>query len=83
MIRALSVIGHGTNLIPHFIDHYSRYVDEIQFVVYQSVIQPSLIEEVKEIIKNHKNVKIVKTIEDRVFDWENLSTIFSKRISRT
>ena len=77
MIRALSVIGHGTNLIPHFIDHYSRYVDEIQFVVYQSVIQPSLIEEVKEIIKNHKNVKIVKTIEDRVFDWEKVTTLYN------
>jgi hypothetical protein len=56
MIRALSVIGHGTNLIPHFIDHYSQYVDEIQFVVYQSVIQPNLIEEVKEITKNYKKL---------------------------
>lgn len=77
MIRALSVIGHGTNLIPHFIDHYSQYVDEIQFVVYQSVIQPSLIEDVKEIIKSYKNVKIVKTIEDRVFDWEKVTTLYN------
>lgn len=77
MIRALSVIGHGTNLIPHFIDHYSQYVDEIQFVVYQSVIQPNLIEEVKETTKNYKNVKVVKTIEDRIFDWEKVTTLYN------
>lgn len=77
MIRALSVIGHGTNLIPHFIDHYSKYVDEIQFVVYQSIIHPSLIQDVKEIVKNYNNVVIVKTIEDRVFDWEKVTTLYN------
>ncbi len=77
MIRALSVIGHGVNLIPHYIEHYSKYVDEIQFVVYQSVIHPNLIEEVKEITKNHKNVKVVKTIEDRVFDWEKVTALYN------
>jgi hypothetical protein len=77
MIRALSVVGHGTNLIPHFIDHYSKYVDEIQFIVYQSLIQPTLIDDVKNIIKNYKNVKIVKTIEDRVFDWEKVTALYN------
>ncbi len=77
MIRALSVVGHGTNLIPHFIDHYSKYVDEIQFIVYQSLIQPTLIDDVKSIIKNYKNVKIVKTIEDRVFDWEKVTALYN------
>lgn len=77
MIKALSVVGHGTNLIPHFVDHYSNYVDEIQLIVYQSLIQPSLITEVKDIVKDYKNVKIVKTIEDRVFDWEKVTALYN------
>jgi hypothetical protein len=77
MIRALSVIGHGVNLIPHFIDHYSKYVDEIQFVVYQSPIHPTLINDVKEAIKDHKNVKIVKTIENTEFDWSKVTALYN------
>ena len=64
MIRALSVVGHGTNLIPHFIDHYSKYVDEIQFIVYQSLIQPTLIDDVKNIIKKQ--------------NWQNTALLFYK-----
>ena len=30
MIRLVTVIGHGTNLLPHFINHYKKYVDEIK-----------------------------------------------------
>lgn len=82
MIRALSVIGHGTDLIPHFIDHYSKYVDEIQFVVYQSLIHPTLIDDVKEIVKNYPNVKVVKTIEDRVFDWEKVTALYNMMKSK-
>ena len=77
MIRVLSVIGHGVNLIPHFIDHYSKYVDEIQFVVYQSPIHPTLINDVKEVIKDHKNVKIVKTIENTEFDWGKVTALYN------
>ena len=77
MIRALSVIGHGVNLIPHFIDHYSKYVDEIQFVVYQSPIHPTLINDVKEAIKDHKHVKIVKTIENTEFDWGKVTALYN------
>lgn len=77
MIRLLSVIGHGTELIPHFVNHYSKYVDEIQFVVYQSAIHPSLINDVKEKIKDYSNVKIVKTVEDRVFDWNKVTALYN------
>ncbi len=77
MIRLLSVIGHGVNLIPHFVNHYKNYVDEIQFVVYQSSIHPTLIEEVKEKIKDFENVKIVKTIDDRVFDWNKVTALYN------
>ena len=77
MIRALSVIGHGTNLISHYVDHYKKYVDEIQFVVYQSDMYPNLLEDVKEKIKNYNNVKIVKVIKDRVFDWEKVTSLYN------
>ncbi len=77
MIRLLSVIGHGVNLIPHFVNHYKKYVDEIQFVVYQSAIHPQLIEEVKEQIKGFDNVKIVKTVEDRIFDWNKVTALYN------
>lgn len=77
MIRLLSVVGHGKNLIPHFVEHYSSQVDEIQFVVYQSDIEPNLIEDVKELIKDYKNVKIVKTLTDRVFDWEKVTQLYN------
>lgn len=77
MIRALSVIGHGTNLIPHFVDHYSKYVDEIQFIVYQSPVHPTLINDIKDIIKDYKNVKIVKTIENAGFDWGKVTALYN------
>ncbi len=77
MIRLLSVIGHGTELIPHFVNHYSKYVDEIQFVVYQSAIHPSLINDVKEKIKDYNNVKVVKTVEDRIFDWNKVTALYN------
>lgn len=76
-IRLLSVIGHGVNLIPHFVKHYSKYVDEIQFVIYQSAVQPFLIDEVNEIVKDYENVTIVKTIEDRIFDWEKVTELYN------
>jgi len=36
MIRLLCVLGHGHELLPHFIEHYSKHVDELQFVIYES-----------------------------------------------
>lgn len=77
MIRLLSVVGYGTNLIPHFIEHYSKFVDEIQLVVYQSIIEPNLINDVKKITSNYDNVKIVKTIEDRILDWEKVAALYN------
>jgi hypothetical protein len=77
MIRLISVIGHGVDLIPHFVNHYSKYVDEINFIVYQSQISPNLIDEVKTKIKNYNNIKIIKTIEDRIFDWEKVTQLYN------
>ena len=77
MIRLLSVVGHGTKLIPHFIRHYEKYVDEIQFVVYENDLHRKLVHEINEIIIDHPHVKIVKVIYDRVFDWERVTQLYN------
>jgi hypothetical protein len=63
MIRLVTVIGHGIELLPHFIKHYQSNVDEINIVVYETEQFPLLGEKVKEITDNHENVKIVKSIK--------------------
>jgi hypothetical protein len=77
MIRLVSVIGHGKELIPHFIKHYSSYVDEIQFVIYETDLYNNLTNEVSELIKGNDKVKIVKTIKDRIFDWEKVTQLYN------
>jgi len=62
MIRLVSVIGHGKELIPHFIKHYLPYVDEIQFVIYETDLYNNLTNEVSELIKgNESDSEIKKT----------------------
>lgn len=77
MIRLLTVIGHGTKLLPHFINHYKIHVDEINIIVYESDVNPMISYEVKDIIKNFDNVKIVHTIKDRVYDWEKVTGLYN------
>jgi hypothetical protein len=77
MIRLVTVIGHGVNLLPHFIYHYENYVDEINIVVYESEKYPSLGDEVKKIVDNHSNVNIVKIHQDRIFDWEKVTMLYN------
>ena len=77
MIRLVSVIGHGLNLIPHFIQHYQQYVDEINFVVYETDEYPLLGNEVKEIIEGYDNVNIVRIHKDRIFDWERVTMLYN------
>jgi hypothetical protein len=77
MIRALSVIGHGINILPHFLKHYSEYVDEIHLVVYESDIQKNLHDEVSKIIIDYPKSKIVKKIYDRVFDFEKVTMLYN------
>lgn len=78
MIRLVSVIGHGTELIPHFIRHYQKFVDRIQFVVYESNVYPDLKKEVSEIIKDYENVTIEHTEHHRIFDWERVTELYNK-----
>ena len=62
MIRLVTVIGHGAELLPHFINHYITQVDEINIVVYESSIFPNLTSEIESLILEYENVKIVKKL---------------------
>ena len=55
MIRLLTVIGHGVELLPHFIKHYITQVDEINIIVYVSELHPTLTNDVDKIIKTNNN----------------------------
>ena len=77
MIRLVTVIGHGTNLLRHFIHHYQQQVDEINIVVYETDMFPLLGNEVKEIIDDYDNVNIVRVHRDRVFDWERVTMLYN------
>lgn len=79
MVRAITVIGHGVNLLPHYINHYLNYVkvDEIQIVVYETEMDSLLANDVKEIIANYDNVKIVRVHRDRIFDWEKVTMLYN------
>lgn len=82
MIRLISVIGHGIELIPHFIDHYSGMVDRMELVVYESDLYPDLTKEVKKKISGHRNVKIVESVYDRIFDWNRVTELYNKHTSK-
>jgi hypothetical protein len=82
MIRLVTVIGHGIELLPHFINHYQSHVDEINIVVYETSINHLLANKVAEIIESEPNVKIVKVIQDRVFDWEKVTSLYNYIKSR-
>jgi hypothetical protein len=77
MIRLVTVIGHGVELLPHFIEHYKQYVDEINIGVYETELHPLLGNQVKEIVENYNNVKIVKILNDRVFDWNKVTQLYN------
>jgi hypothetical protein len=78
MIRLVTVIGHGLDLLPHFISHYQNYVDEIQIVCYNSTIHPNISSGVKAIISDYSNVKIVKEIDHVSFDWEKVTDLYNE-----
>jgi len=78
MVRLLTVIGHGVNLLPHFIKHYSNHVDEINIAIYKTDLYPTLEEDVNEIIKDNNKIKIIKVIQDRIFDWEKVTELYNE-----
>jgi hypothetical protein len=82
MIRLVTVIGHGVELLPHFLTHYKKYVDEINIVTYNSDLYPNIDNEVKSITNSISDVKIVKTITHRVFDWEEVTKLYNETTSK-
>ena len=77
MIRLVCVLGHGHELLPHFIEHYSKYVDELNFVIYESEASPRILSRSKPIIQQYDNCKIVKVVRDRVYDWEKVTILYN------
>jgi len=77
MIRLVTVIGHGPELLPHFIDHYSQYVDEIHVVPYISDVSPNLKTEIFNITKNYSNIVVCNAVRDRVFDWNKVTQLYN------
>lgn len=78
MIRLVTVVGHGIELLPHFLSHYRCLVDEINIVVYSSVNYPDLEDDVKMVIKSYPTAKIVHTETWREFDWEHVTFLYNK-----
>ena len=77
MIKLLTVIGHGTELLPHFIEHYQKQVDEIEIAVYETELHPTINNEVSQIIERYNNVKIQIVIKERIFDWEKVTQLYN------
>ena len=77
MVKLITVIGHGVNLLPHFIEHYQKHVDEINIAVYETELYPNLNEEVTEVIKNYENVNIIIKVQERIFDWEKVTQLYN------
>ena len=77
MIRLVTVIGHGTNLLPHFINHYKKYVDEINIAVYETDEHPLLGNEISELIGNDENIKIVKVIKNETYNVDKATLLYN------
>ena len=82
MIRLVTVIGHGLDLLPHFINHYQNYVDEIHIVAYRSELHPTIDFDIDDIIQNYNNIQIVKSVYHRVFDWEKVTKLYNQITSK-
>jgi hypothetical protein len=82
MIKLVTVIGHGVNLLPHFITHYQKYVSEIQIACYNSDLHPNISEQVRNIISKYNNVSVVKEVHHHNFDWEMVTNLYNEVKSR-
>jgi len=77
MIKLATIIGHGVNLLTHFIEHYKKYVDEINIAVYVTEKYPNIEKEIDNIIKDYSFVKKVITINDRIYDWNKVTSLYN------
>lgn len=77
MIKLITVIGHGTNLLPHFINHYKNYVDEINIAVYVTDKYYKIEREIDEILVDFPFVNKVITVRDRLYDWDKVTSLYN------
>lgn len=78
MIRLITVMGHGSNLLHNFIKHYKNIVDEINIVVYETDIEPFLLKNIHEIVSNYDfpiNISYVRKYQ--IYDWEMVTSIYN------
>jgi len=76
MIRVITVIGHGIELLPHFIEHYS-FADEIDLIVYSNELYPYIEDDINIIIKDNPRIKIIHSENWRVFDWKHVTKLYN------
>ena len=77
MIKLVTIIGHGTNLLPHFINHYKKYVDEINVAVYVTDRYPNIEKEVDDILIDFPFVNKVISVKERMYDWEKVTSLYN------
>lgn len=82
MIRLLSVIAHGIELVPHFIKHYQNQVDEINFIIYETGGNGDLYSEVSKIIEYKERVNIINVVKNNIFDWGAVTKYYNKAKSK-
>jgi hypothetical protein len=77
MVRLITVVGHGVNLLPHFIEHYQKHVDEIIIAIYETDLYLTLSDDINNIIKDYDKVSVGIKIKERVFDWEKVTQLYN------
>lgn len=82
MIKLITVIGHGSNLLPHFIKHYENKVEEIKIVIYVSDLCPTIENEVREIVKGYNRIEIVDVINGFAHDWDLVTQMYNQVTSK-
>ena len=77
MIRLVTVTGSRTTTLKHMLNHYKDKVDEMNIVVYDWVEQSNL-SEVKTIVSEFPNAKIVKTVIEEKYNWEKVTQLYNE-----
>jgi hypothetical protein len=77
MIRLVTVTGSRTTTLKHMLNHYKDKVDEMHIVVYDWAEQSNL-SEVKTIVSEFPNAKIVKTVIEEKYNWEKVTRLYNE-----
>jgi hypothetical protein len=77
MIRLVTVTGSRTTTLKHMLNHYKDKVDEMYIVVYDWEEQSNL-SEVKTIVSQFPNAKIVKTVIEEKYNWEKVTRLYNE-----